>query len=194
MREQGQQSRRSVLKKGLFGGAVLALGGVGLALRGSVMLDAPKDGLRVLSLREYSVLHALANRLIPPREGFPNIDTVNAVVNADRALTRVDEAARAELRQLMGLFENALPALLFGGRLTPFTQLSSADQDAVIREWQDSRLIVRRAGINALRTLLMAGYYASPLSWASLGYPGPPQGFWQKDAPVWKGAAPEVKP
>jgi hypothetical protein len=186
LKTQGH-SRRSVLKKGLFGGALLALGGAGLALRRTVLLDPPKDALQVLNLREYSILHAIAHRLIPPRQGFPSIDTVNTVVNADRILARVDEGGRAELRQLIGLFENALPGFLFGGRITPFTQLSSEAQDAVLAEWESSRLTLRRSGFSALRAVLLAAYYASPLVWPSMGYGGPPQGFWQKDAPVWKG-------
>jgi hypothetical protein len=180
-------SRRSVLKRGLFGGAFLVLGGGGLALRRTVLLEAPKDSLSVLTLREYSILHAIAHRLIPPRQDFPSIDTVNTVVNADRILARVDEGGRAELRQLMGLFENALPGLLFGGRITPFTQLSAQEQDQVLAEWQASRLTLRRSGFSALRSLLLAAYYSSPLVWPSVGYGGPPEGFWQKDAPVWKG-------
>ncbi|MGQ0503844.1 MAG: gluconate 2-dehydrogenase subunit 3 family protein [Myxococcaceae bacterium] len=180
-------SRRSVLKKGLTGGAILALGGTGLALRPSALVDAPRQALKILTLREYSILHALAHRLIPPLAGFPSIDTVNVVANADGIIARLDEGARAELRQLIGLFENALAGLFFGGRITPFTHLSEADQDQVLREWQNSALVIRRSGFSALRSLLLAAYYASPLVWPSVGYEGPPPGFHQKDAPVWTG-------
>ncbi len=175
------------MKKGLFGGALLALGGGGLALRGSALVAAPKEPLTVLTLREYSILQALAKRLIPPLDGFPSVEAVDVAGNADRIIAKLDEGARAELRQLIGLFENALPALLFGGRLSPFTQLSGDEQDAVLREWRDSRLTLRRTGYNALRVLLLSAFYGSPLSWPGMGYAGPPPGFHQPDAPVWKG-------
>ena len=38
-------------------------------------------------------------------------------------MSLTDLSAQMELRQLLNLFENALPNLLFGGRLKPFTQL-----------------------------------------------------------------------
>ncbi len=167
---------------------MLTLGGAGfLASRRSRELSMPPEGLRSLDLREYAVIHAIATRLIPAREGFASVDQVRVAFNADRVLQRADLGAQKELKQLIGLFENALANLLFGGRTRPFTQLAPAEQDAVLLEWQSSRLEIRRTGFQALRALVMASYYGSPLSWAAVGYPGPPEGYWQKDAPVWKG-------
>ena len=57
-----QTSRRSLLKKGLFGGAVLAVGGAGfLASRGTKRVALPPEGLKVLSEDEYAVV-----KLVPP--------------------------------------------------------------------------------------------------------------------------------
>lgn len=182
-------SRRGFLKKGLLGGFVLAFGGGAfLASRASKVRVLPKDGLRVLDSTEYSVLLAIAARLVPKSPGFPGAEEVAVGINSDRILLLADPAARKEVKQLLKLFENALAGFLFGGRTRPFTQLPSEEQDAVLREWQNSRLEVRRTGFQALRTLTNATYFGSPITWPAVHYPGPPEGFHQPDAPFWKGA------
>lgn len=182
-------SRRSLLTRGLLGGGVLLLGGGGfLALRSSAVEPAPKDPLQVLDAGEYAVVMAVARRIIAPAPGMPTVEQVNVGPNVDAILGRADAGVRKELRQLLGLFENALPTLLFTGHPTPFSRLPPEQQDAVLRDWRDSRLVLRRTGYTALRTIVLAAYYASPLTWDAVGYPGPPQGFHDPKAPLWRGA------
>jgi hypothetical protein len=183
-------SRRSVLRRGLVGGALLSVGGGGfLALRGGRTLPVPAEGLRVFSVREYAVLDAVSRRLVRPRAGWPTVDEIGVALAADRIAERTEPSAQKELRQLLGLFENGLANLLFGGRTRPFTLLDGAEQDRVLGEWRDSSLSVRRTGFSALRTLVLAGYYQAPRVWASMGYPGLPEGFWQPDAREWRGGS-----
>ncbi len=183
-----KQSRRGFLKKGLLGGVVLAMGGGGYLLtRPSVDVPVPGEGLLVLTAKEFAVLSALAPRLVPARAGFPSVDDIRVAFNCDRILAQVDESALQELKQLLMLFENALPNFLFGGRTTPFTRLSTSDQDAVLWEWMSSALTIRRTGFLALRGLVMAAYYGSSKTWPAVGYPGPPAGIHDPNAPVWKG-------
>jgi hypothetical protein len=183
-----QPTRRGFLKKGLAGGALLALGGAGfLASRGTRMAPPPKEPLQVLDATGYAIVHALCERLVSPRPGTPTVDQVNTAYNVDAILTHAGADVRKEVKQLLGLFENGLAGFLFGGRTHPFTQLSPEEQDEVLREWRDSRLMVRRTGYQALRSLALAAYYSSELSWPAVGYPGPPQGFHQPDAKPWKG-------
>lgn len=185
---KGGHSRRGVLKKGLFGGLLLALGGGGaLFARASKKEALPPEGLLVLGAREYAVIAAIARRVITPREGFPGHEEIRTAFNADRILAKTDLTAQEELLQLINLFENALPNFLFGGRVVPFTQQSDAEQDAVLAEWSRSKLTLRRTGFAALRGLVTAAYFVDPRSQRATGYPGPPEGFHQPDAPVWKG-------
>jgi hypothetical protein len=183
-------SRRTLLTRGLLGGALLAAGGAGfLALRPGKRVAAPPDGLRVFSLEQYAVLDALAHRFIGAAPGWPTVEEVGVARAVDRIAERVEPSVQAELKQLLGLFENALAGFLFGGRPQTFTTLDVAAQDRVLEAWRDSRIALRRTGYNALRTLVLAGYYQSPLTWKPLGYPGPQEGFFQPDAPVWRGGA-----
>lgn len=182
------QGRRSFLKRGLVGSALLALGGgAALFFRPGKEVALPPEGLLALSPREYAVVTALAGRMILPTGAFPPIEQVRVAFNADRILTKVDATALTEMKQLLNLFENALPNFLFGLRLAPFTQLSEADQDAVLAEWNRSGVALRRTGYTALRGLVLAAYFVRPETWAAAGYPGPPQGFHDPTAPVWKG-------
>ena len=56
-------SRRSILRSGLAGVAIVALGSAGLVLRGALLRPMPAAGLRVLTHEEYSVLAAVATGL-----------------------------------------------------------------------------------------------------------------------------------
>ena len=68
-----------------------------------------------------------------------------------------------ELRQLLELFENALASFLFGGRTRPFTApRRPTSRTQVLHEWLTAALALRRTGYAALRTLVIAGYYAVP--------------------------------
>jgi len=182
------QTRRSIIKRGVFGAAVLALGGAGgLALRRGARVTLPAAGLKVLGLREYAVLAAVARRIVVPKPGAPTPDDLNVAAECDRVLDRTDETTQVEMRQLLQLFENALAGFLLGGRVTPFTKLDPAEQDAVLDEWMTSRLVLRRTGYAALRSLVTAVYYGNPQTWPLVGYGGPPKAFHDPNAPVWKG-------
>jgi len=182
-------SRRSLVKRGLLGGALLAAGGAGfLALRSGASVSVPADGLLVFTPAQFAVLDALARRMVRPRHGWPSVDQVGVARAADRIAARVEPSARKELQQLLGLFENGLAGFLFGGRTRPFTRLEGAEQDAVLTEWRDSRISVRRTGYAALRTLVLAGYYQSPAVWPPMGYGGPPRIFEDGPSlPEWHG-------
>ena len=181
------QVRRSFLKRGLVGGAVLALGGgTALFLRSGREYELPPEGLLALSPREYAVIMAMAPRMIAVSGDFPPLEKIRVGFNADRIVTKLDPTALTEMKQLLNLFENALPNFLFGLRLAPFSQMSAADQDAVLSEWAHSSLSVRRTGYTALRGLVLAAYFVKAETWAAMGYPGPPK-LHDPTAPVWKG-------
>jgi hypothetical protein len=179
-------TRRDILKKGFFGGALLAMAGGGaLALRGGKRVAPPSGGLRILDPREYAIFNAIAQRVVPG--GPAGLSPAEVAQNADAILAKAPRGAQKDVKRLLRLFENALAGFFFGGRAAPFTRLSPKEQDQVLMEWRDSRWQLRRTGYQALRSLALAGYYSSPLSWPEAAYPGPPQGFYQPEAPPWRG-------
>jgi hypothetical protein len=165
--------RRAFIRRGLFGGLLLAVGGsVGLAAWPGARAARPTRPLRALDQRQLAVLAAIAARTVTA----PGADAVEIAQRDDAQMALAPAEARADFtRRLLLLFENALAGLVFDGRTRPFTRLSPAAQDAVLAAWRDSRLVVRRSGYAVLRKLTQAAWYASPEAWADTGYPGPPQ-------------------
>jgi hypothetical protein len=165
-------SRRSFLKKGLIGGALLALGGGALAVYPSKEVGVATAPLEALEPRAFQVLVAFASRVITASGSNP----VTIAHGADHTLSYALPETQEAINKLLGLFENALPGLLFDGRLQPFTRLSAQAQDAVLESWRTSRIELRRTGYQALRKLVLAAYYMEESSWGPLAY-APPRGF-----------------
>ena len=165
-------NRRTFLKRGLAGAAVLALGGGTLAVLPTKEIAAPTRALAVVSARHFQVLVAVAKRVVPE-----TADPVAVAHGVDDLLRRAAPESQSDFNNLLGLFENALPGLLFDGRILPFTRLSPESQDAVLRSWRDSRLALRRTGYHALRRICLATAYADEATWAAIGYPPPPTGL-----------------
>ena len=166
-------SRRGLLRAGL--GGALVLGGaafVGRSFFGwgsGYRLDAAKaKQLRALSAKEYLVLQAIARRVCATDEpDAMTADAVDAALAADAYVAKLPLPLQEEVRALLQLFEH-------GASLTSrFTQLSPAQQDAVLRGWQLSSLTLRRRGFQALKTLALVGYWRDDRTWPQLGYSGP---------------------
>lgn len=169
------EGRRSFLKYGLAGAALLAVGGgTWLATRRT----RPGTGLggpfAVLTPAEATVFLELSERLLPPRPGFPAPLDVDLPRRIDGLVALMPPEGRKEVRQLVGLFENALAGLVLDGQWKPFTASTNEEQDARIRSWQQSRLEVRRTGFRALKKIVYSSYYGARETWAAIGYPGPP--------------------
>jgi hypothetical protein len=156
----------------LLGGVLLATaGGLGLVVWPSRIVHRARRPLRVLDERQFAILAAVAARMVTA----PGADPIEIAHGVDLTLTFGSLEAQKDFQRLLLLLESALAGLAFDGRGRPFTRLSPEAQDAVLAAWRDSRLVVRRSGYQALRKLTEAAHYASPSSWASVGYPGPPQ-------------------
>jgi hypothetical protein len=165
-------SRRGFLRKGLFGGALLVLGGVELSLCPSKEVGAATAPLAALDARTFQVLVAVAMRVVSVK----GADPVAIAHGVDRTLSYALPETQSGMNQLLGLFENALPGLLLDGRARPFTCLSPESQDAVLESWRTSRLTLRRCGYQVLRKLTLAAHYGEEASWGPVGYQ-PPSGM-----------------
>lgn len=163
-------NRRQFLQRGLFGGAVLALGAGTLAAYPSRIVHHPRERLLVLDEARFAVLAAIAARVVT----VEGADPVAIAHSVDRSLARAVPEAQADIRNVLGLFENALAGFAFDLRFRPFTRLSPEAQDRVLESWRSSRLVVRRSAYRALRNLTASAYYRTEEAWAKVGYPGPP--------------------
>jgi|GEM_PF-680049 len=168
----GASSRRTFLKRGLLGGALLFLGGAGLALFPSREVVPAGPAPLVLEPRSLQVLAAFAARAVTA----PGADPGTIARRVDAVLACATPETKKDFNGLLGLFENALSGLLLDGRVQPFTRLDPAAQDAVLESWRTSSIAIRRTGFQALRKLCLAAFYADETSWGALGY-HPPSGL-----------------
>ena len=169
----GELSRRTLLKTGLIGVAFVSVGSAALLFQGA----KPHTGkaLRSFSAAEAGVLAALARRLCPADgAGAPGADGIDLVGMLDQALEPLDDDAKQQLKLGLMLFDNAFSGALFGERVRPFSQLDGEAQDAVIRNWQESKVAFRRTLMRGLSSLVMSVYWGDPRSWPRIGYAGPP--------------------
>jgi hypothetical protein len=165
-------SRRRFLRTSLLGGALLGVAAVvGRNVSGYRLDPEIAARLRALTPKEYLVLMAAARRILAPdgADAPPVDDRVGLFV--DGYLAGLDADLRGDVRALLSLVEHGSGP--FRLRVSRFTHMRAAEQDAALADWQASRLAVRRRGFQALRTLAFLGYYRDDRTWALLGYAGP---------------------
>jgi len=169
--------RRRFLRRGLIGGGLLLVAGAAPFAFRSTRMRQPHGTLRLLSAQEYAVLAAAAARIVPgdgAAPGWPSADALDCAGKIDALLARIHPDAGNDFRRLLRLLESSAFGALQAGAPRPFTQSAPAEQDARLEGWRTSRLDLLRSGYQALKRLAHATYYASPETYALVGYPGPP--------------------
>ncbi len=174
-----EETRRRFLKRGILGGALLFAGGaLGIGLRGTRLTRLPAQSLHLLDATEYTILAAVAARIVPGDSVGPDWPTAMAMDCAgkiDALMARLHPETGAEFRQLLRLFENGLLGLVTNLQPAPFTSLSHQDQDARLQSWSTSKIALLRSGYSAITRLVYATYYSSPEVYPLVGYSGPPE-------------------
>jgi hypothetical protein len=163
--------RRTFVKAGFFGGALLALGGGALsfALLPTRQVAKATRPLRVFGDREFQILVAVSRRVVTSLD----TDHVEIAEGIDDLATRLPVEAQRDLRRLLSLFESALGGLLLDGHFLPFTRLSPEKQDDVLGRWRTSSLALRRVAYQSLKKLCYLAQYSQPSSWPSVHFPTP---------------------
>lgn len=165
-------NRRSFLKRGLAGGALLALGGgAGLAAWPSRVVHVPTEPLVALTPKAFNTMAAVAARVVT----VPAADPVVIAHTVDAALARAVPEARNDLVSVLHLLDSAVVGVM-DGYLGPFSTLSPEAQDRALYAWRDSRLTLRRGAYKALKNLAATSYYRKEAAWEDAGYAGPPPG------------------
>ena len=167
-------TRRSLLKKGLVGGGLLAISGVGLSLQPGKEIAIPTQGLKILTPQTYATLTAIIPHVLPVSKAFPGTDEIQVAQRVDDLLALLHPADGAELAQALQVIENPVLGLVLDGRFRPFSMAPDATQEQTLRNWKTSRLAVRRTGYVALTGLIKSCYFSHPQTYAAVGYPGPP--------------------
>lgn len=161
-------TRRRFIQRGLLGGALLGVAGAGLAAWPTTRTWVPATKLLFLSERAFAILAAVASRVVPTAQ-----DPGSIAQRIDASLIDVPPETRADIEQLLLLFDNALAGAALDLRFAPFTALDAAQQDRVLERWRDSRITLRRGGYQALRRLCLAIHYSELSTQRVSGFEGP---------------------
>lgn len=163
--------RRTLLKLGLGSAAVLAVAGGGVAwLRPGVESGA-------LTATGRTVFEAVARAVLEgalPSEAAPQRVALAAQLRRlDTTIAALPRHARDELSQLLALLASPPGRLAFAGLARPWPDADVAEVQAALTAMRDSTLALRQQAYHALRDLTNAAYFADPVAWALLRYPGP---------------------
>ena len=176
--DRGGVDRRQLLKRGLFGGALLVLGGtLPFVFRTTRRGSAPRAPLRLLSADEHAVLAAVVARIVPGDGAdarWPRAEALDCAGRLDALMATVHPDVGNDFRRLLRLCESGFVGTFTAGSPRPFTRAPAAEQDARLEAWRRSRLALLRSGYQALKRLAGAVYYSSPEIYPLIGYPGPP--------------------
>lgn len=165
-------SRRRFLKKTSTGLVALSLARVALSNPFTCAQDpVPQGASHFLSSRQFRVLEAICDRIIPSSAEMPGSADLKVPALMDRFLSMMDKPVADQIAELLELFE--ISPLVFDFRLSCFTSLSSSQREEVLRSWANSRFEFRRTGFQALRRLSMAAYYGQEATWKTIEYDGP---------------------
>src|SRR5271157_5954379 len=134
-----------------------------------------------LSPRQQRALHSICETFAPAAGGWPSAVEMGIPAAIAEALDYNPRTSdRADLLQLLDLWDSRLHALFTVGRLQNFSSLPLATRTRILLSWADSNLVKRRAAFQALRKAVGFLYVMLPGAnaarsgvWDKFGYPGP---------------------
>lgn len=168
-------SRRSLLKLGLVGGALLA-GAGGIASLGQETDDAPAPGYLALRRGDLPFLHALIPVILNQAVADASAPDVirQVLLDIDGGLASVSPALLKQIRELFDVTSSRLTRGPLTGVWQAWQETPPEQVAAFLLRWRDSSLALLRQGHSALLQMVLMAWYGNPDAWAHCGYPGPP--------------------
>ncbi len=174
--------RRTFIKTGVIGGAVLAAAGLAThdALWGGGVAKRTPEGkpLLFLTQKDYQILAAIAGVILLdalPQEPANQKKAIDdTLTELDKALAGLQAPAQKELRELFGLLKIP-PARWAAARVFPSWEKADPQTiNAFLERWRKSRTALFRTAYLGLHQLIMGSWYGQSQSWPAIGYGGPP--------------------
>ena len=159
-------TRRTFLKAGLLGGALLTAGGLAALLVGR---DPLADRRTVLA----AVIPAILDGALPEEPQARAAAVTRCAAGVETAIAGLPPAARAEAAQLFTLLAVAPGRVALAGVFSAWERAGTDQVAAFLERWRGHPLALMRSGYQALHDLTLAAWYADESTWASIGYPGP---------------------
>lgn len=166
--------RRTWIKAGVAGGAVLALAGGGLGLA----RPAWRDGQLTPGGKELfaAVARAVLGDLLPQATSQPaaRTDALEAhLVRLRETIAGMPLPVQDEIAELGALLLHPWGRRLFVGLTTDWPDATDVELHAAMQGLRLSSLALRQQAFHALRDLTNGAWFADPATWTAIGYPGP---------------------
>lgn len=169
-----RMQRRTWIKFGLVGGAVLALGGGTLALlrpawTGSRLTPAGRELFG-------AVARAVLEGILPEAQRAPQAHQAALAAHLERldaTLAGLPSAMQDEIAQLGALLLHPLGRRTLAGLGTDWVEADTAAVQHALHGLRESPMALRQQAYHALRDLTNGAYFSDPTAWSYLGYPGP---------------------
>lgn len=160
-------TRRTVLKTGLGAAVLLALGSTAALLIGR---DPVRDREQVLR----AVIPAVLDGALPLDEPQRSAAISAALNDTLAALEGLAPETQRQLAQLFALLAIAPLRRVLAGVPVNWSSASVAEVRAFLGGWRTHRLGLLQGAYHGLHELVIGPWYAQPVNWQAIGYPGPP--------------------
>ncbi|MBS0327079.1 MAG: hypothetical protein JSS46_11125 [Proteobacteria bacterium] len=171
-------ARRRIIFAGIAGALLLGLARVlegpsrpdsaaTWGVRGSALSADGADVMRVIA-------PAILAGALPTEPGARRRALDDTLAGIATAIEGLPPIARDEIGSLFALLAWAPLRWALGGSLASLHAMTVADADALLESLRESRWSKKRAAYDALHQITFAAWYANPVSWPAIGYPGPP--------------------
>jgi hypothetical protein len=159
-------NRRTFLKAGLLGGALLVAGGLAATLAGR---DPVADRRRVLG----GVIPAVLAGALPEAPEAREAAVARCLKGVETAIAGLSPAAQQEAAQLFALLAIPPTRVLLAGVHAGWDEAGPDEVAAFLERWRGHASSLMRSGYHALHDLVLGAWYADESTWEAVGYPGP---------------------
>lgn len=162
-------SRRSFIKAGLIGGAVLAAaGGIYRATR-----TPDQPGRFMPDAKSRAALGAIAAAILKGAVPDSPDSRALAITRTETAIATLPLSTQKEIQDLFGLLALAPARRFLAGLPAGWEEAKAEDVASFLQSWRTHRLKMLQSAYHALHDLVLGAWYADESTWAGIGYPGP---------------------
>jgi hypothetical protein len=163
--------RRTFLKLGLAGAAVVAIGGGVLAW----LRPGWRDGRLAPAGREVlgAVAGAVLDGLLPAAGAQRDAAVAAHLVRAEATIAGLPPFTQSEVARLLALLAHPAGRVAVAGLASDWDEAPAADVQRALQSMRESSLAMRQQVYHALRSLTVGPYFSDRSAWGALGYPGP---------------------
>ncbi len=135
-----------------------------------------EDPHRTLTPSHQNSLTALLPSFLGPKllRAYGSEDFQGYLRDFEKTISTLPRYTQKEVFLLLDLLDNRVTRFLLTGIWAPFSVCSREELDSALVEWSRSYFGVRRNAYEGLRDLILGTWYANPIYWQKIGYPGVP--------------------